>query len=106
MINSFVVKSFVLAASVAVVLCRPAWAQNQNPPTVKPRSEAVKKNEDPQREQQQRVLVLERLKREHSDQDGHLRPDLYAKAIAQRQRMKVANQIGPDPKIAESGAKP
>ena len=86
-------KVFVLAATLAFQACSPPGTQN----TAERRtSSADAKPENELREQEARVLMQRKLRREHSDASGRLRPDLFAKAIAQIQRMKVAKQIGPD----------
>jgi hypothetical protein len=94
-------KSLVLTFAVVLFLCGPSLAQNLIVQTVEPQKTAAgDPADDWKNEQQRRILALQKLQRDHSDQRGHLRPDLVAKANAQIQRMGVANQIGPAPKVA------
>jgi hypothetical protein len=62
------------------------------------KAEALRKvlpdESDPDLETQNRLRLLAKMRREHSDANGKLRPDLFAKGAAQVQRMKVTHQLG------------
>jgi hypothetical protein len=95
---------FALLLAIAFLFFSPSSGQNRAapaaPPTKARPSSKDAKSENEAREQETRALMLQRLRREHSDASGRLRPDLFAKAIAQIQRMKVAKQIGPGPTVS------
>lgn len=69
----------------------PAQAKSAAPPS-------RKVSQTPDVEQDFRQQQLAKMKREHSDDKGQLRPDLFAKGVAQMQRMKVVIEPGAAPK--------
>ncbi|MGA9565081.1 MAG: hypothetical protein WBS19_06120 [Candidatus Korobacteraceae bacterium] len=69
----------------------PAPAKSTAPPS-------RKVSQDPAVEEDSRLQQLAKMKREHSDDKGQLRPDLFAKGVAQMQRMKVVSEPGAAPK--------
>lgn len=100
----FIMKVNVFLAVVifALLLCGSAFAQNlattqtpkpQTPPTSPPPDETPAGG---LREEEHRLLVLDKMRRDHSDASGHIRPDLFAQALAHMHRMRVAKQIGPE----------
>lgn len=48
-------------------------------------------------ETQNRLNRLAQMRREHSDATGKVRSDLFAKGLAQMQRMKAVHHIGATP---------
>jgi hypothetical protein len=91
---------FVLSNCVAQTQSAPA------PPQAKSTAPPSRKvTQDPAVEDDFRQQQLAKMKREHSDDKGQLRPDLFAKGVAQTQRMKVVSEPGATPK-AQPADKP
>jgi len=97
-------KAIALPAAAALLLCAASFAQNsasQVTEPVKPQSETPRGTpEDGDKEQEFRMLMLQKMRREHSDPSGRVRPDLWNEGVAHMKRMKVVSQIGPVPKEA------
>jgi hypothetical protein len=109
-------KSVALPAAVALILCSPFLAQDLRAQTAKPAPSirqthltvAVEReaDEDENAEQEGLAREVEKMRRDHSDEKGRVRPDLFDKANAHVQRMGIADQIGANPKDAEPVEKP
>jgi len=91
-------RAIALPTTVALLLCSASFAQNPTSQVKKPsaseRSRAIPQ-EDWQKEQESRKLLLQKNLREHSDASGHVRPDLWNEGVAHMKRMKVVSHIGP-----------
>jgi hypothetical protein len=86
----------------AAILCGSGIAQQRptnapEPMKATPPQKVLSNEEDSDLEMQNRLNRLAQMRREHSDANGKLRPDLYAKGVAQMHRMKVTHQIGATP---------
>ncbi len=90
--------SVFLPAFAALLLCVdcPAQESPSKIPAQLGSAATVPKNPDVETQFRQRQLA--KMKREHSDDKGQLRPELFAKAVAQIQRMKVVSKPGATPK--------
>ena len=95
-------KASTLLIVAALLLGGYCWAQEKSSQPASqakpPVSKFAEVKEDWQNEQESQQRRIEELRREHSDESGRPRPDLFEKGVAQLQRMKVTNQIGPGPK--------
>ena len=96
MLAMFFAPSNCVAQTQPVHAPAPAQAKSTAPP---PR----KVSQDPVEEEDSRQQQLAKMKREHSDDKGQLRPDLFAKGVAQMQRMKVVSEPGAAPKTQPVG---
>ena len=89
--------SITLAASILLFTIA-SLAQNASPPAAvsvkKPGRENKETAESRSIEQQNLIRLQEKIRRDHSDASGRVRPDLRGGGVAQMQRMKVTNQIG------------
>jgi hypothetical protein len=96
-------KALALSATFGLMLCSPSPAQNKASDAKQSAKQTASTREatpeDQQWEKDTRRRILQQLGQEHSDENGRIRPDLYAKAVAHVQRMKVAKQIGPEPAV-------
>jgi hypothetical protein len=88
-------RSVSLAVLVGVLAARGGAAQNAAPPPVPMKAPPTRVEVvlDPPVENSPRLQRLEKMRREHSDASGRLRPDLEAKGIAQFRRMAVASPL-------------
>jgi hypothetical protein len=85
-----------------LVLCGQSFAQERPPQAPAPREltppqEVLPSNENSDLETQNRLDRLAQMRREHSDATGKERPDLFAKGVAQMQRMKAVHHPGATP---------
>jgi hypothetical protein len=101
-LSAFCILAMFCALSNSVAQTQPVPAPAQAKPTAPP---SRKVSQEPDVEQDFRQQQLAKMKREHSDDKGQLRPDLFAKGIAQTQRMKVVAEPGAAPK-AQPADKP
>jgi hypothetical protein len=53
--------------------------------------------DDWKNEQEFRTYLQTKFVREHSDQSGRVRPDLWVKGVVEMKRMRTVSQIGPAP---------
>jgi len=94
-------KSLSIPAAV-LVLCSVSFGQNPTSQVSKPArpSRETSRNapEDLEKEQKLRTLMLQKMRREHSDASGRVRPDLRDEGLAHMKRMKVVSEVGPVPK--------
>jgi hypothetical protein len=99
---AFCVLAMLIAGSNCVAQMQPSPAPAQAKSTAPP---SRKVSQEPDVEQDFRQQQLAKMKREHSDDKGQLRPDLFAKGVAQVQRMKVVSEPGAAP-TAQPADKP
>jgi hypothetical protein len=93
-------RAIALPTTAVLLLCSASFAQNPTSQVKKlPASETSRAilQEDWEKEQQFRKLMLEKNRREHSDPSGHVRPELWNEGVAHMKRMKVVSHIGPVP---------
>ena len=91
-----------LSMAVVLVLCGQSIAQERPTQATEPREltppqKVLPNKEDSDLETQNRLNRLAQMRREHSDATGKVRPDLFAKGLAQIQRMKTVHHIGATP---------
>jgi hypothetical protein len=83
----------IVAATFALCCC--GTAQNIPPQSATPANPVSSKGApatlDPQDDGNSRLQMLARMRRQHSDASGKVRPELALKGITQVQRMAVAN---------------
>lgn len=88
-------KFSMLVVAVVSTLCCCGRAQSTQPQSATPDKPVSSKGApatlDPQDDGNARLQMLARMRREHSDASGKVRPELALKGIAQVQRMRVAN---------------
>ena len=94
-LSAFCILAMFFAWSNCVAQTQPVPAPAQAKSTAPP---SRKVSQDPAVEDDFRQQQLAKMKREHSDDKGQLRPDLFAKGVAQMQRMKVVSEPGAAPK--------
>jgi hypothetical protein len=92
-------KACWLSIAAVLILCGQSFAQERpskgpEPSRLTPPQKVLPNKEDSDLETQNRLNRLAQMRREHSDATGKLRPDLFAKGLAQMRRMKVVHQIG------------
>jgi len=88
-------KSSMLIVAAMFALCCYGTAQSIPPQSATPANPASSKGApatlDPQNDGNSRLQMLARMRRQHSDASGKVRPELALKGITQVQRMAVAN---------------
>jgi hypothetical protein len=86
--------SMLIVAAMFTVCCC-GMAQNTPPQSPTPANPVSSKGAtatlDPQDDGNSRLQMLARMRRQHSDASGKVRPELALKGITQVQRMTVAN---------------
>ncbi len=88
-------KFSVLVVPAVLALCFCGLAQSTQPQSVAPANAVSSKSApatlDAQDDSNARLQMLARMRREHSDASGKVRPELAVKGFEQVQRMAVAN---------------
>jgi hypothetical protein len=88
-------KFSMLIVAAMFALCCCGTAQSTPPQNATPANPVSSKSApatlDPQDDGNARLQMLARMRRQHSDVRGKVRPELALKGIAQVQRMAVAN---------------